>query len=164
MLKCRWFPTISTWYRILRDRVLGTATIVVRYNAQTVQYIVRVVIVRYRTTGKRLFTQQVLFIIHLSVIQHFYIICWIIYPHHQQTDKIIINHNQSQSVIVNHQTLYKLTISTTTNPPITTLYIKSPTHSFYLYHLTVQQNSATLLIKQVFDVWQASSTCNKYTN
>lgn len=55
---------------MLRDRVLDTATIVVRHNAQTVQYIVRVVIVRYRTTNKRLFTQQVLFIIHLSVIQH----------------------------------------------------------------------------------------------
>lgn len=43
---------------------------VVRYNTQSVQYSVRVVIVRYRTTGKRLFTQQVLFIIHLSIIQH----------------------------------------------------------------------------------------------
>ena len=55
---------------ILRDRVLDTTTIIVRHNAQTVQYIVRVVIVRYRTTNKRLFTQQVLFIIHLSIIQH----------------------------------------------------------------------------------------------
>ena len=55
---------------ILRYRVLDTATIVVRYNAQTVQDIVRVVIVRYRTTCKRPFTQQVLFIIHLSIIQH----------------------------------------------------------------------------------------------
>ena len=70
---------------ILRYRVLDTATIVVRYNAQTVQYIVRVVIVRYRTTNKRLFTQQVLFIIHLSIIQHFYIMCWIVYPRHQPT-------------------------------------------------------------------------------
>lgn len=43
---------------------------VVRYSIQTVQYFVRVVIVRYRTIGKRLFTQQVLFIIHLSIIQH----------------------------------------------------------------------------------------------
>ena len=57
---------------------------VVRYSVQTVQYYVRVVIVRYRTTGKRLFTQQLLFIIHLSIIQHFYIICCIIYPHHQR--------------------------------------------------------------------------------
>lgn len=56
---------------------------VVRYSVQTVQYIVRVVIVRYRTTNKRLFTQQVLFIIHLSIIQHFYIMCWIVYPRHQ---------------------------------------------------------------------------------
>lgn len=62
--------------------VLDTATIVVRHNAQTVQYIVRVVVVRYRTTNKRLFTQQVLFIIHLSIIQHFCIICWIVYPYH----------------------------------------------------------------------------------
>lgn len=55
---------------------------VVRYSVQTVQYIVRVVIVRYRTTNKRLFTQQVLFIIHLSIIQHFCIMCWIVYPYH----------------------------------------------------------------------------------
>lgn len=133
---------------------------IVRYSIQTVQYSVRVAIVRYRTTGKRLFTQQVLFIIHLSVIQHFYIICWIIYPHHQQTDKIIISHNQSQSVIVNHKTLYKLTI----HPPITSLYTKPPTNSFCLYHLTAQQNHATLLSKQVFDVWQTSNACNYYTN
>lgn len=107
---------------------------VVRYNTQSVQYSVRVVIVRYRTTSKRLFTQQVLFIMHLSVIQHFYIICWIIYPHHQQTGKITINHIYSQSVIVNYQTLYKLTINT----PITPTYIKPPTHNFWLYHLTAQ--------------------------
>lgn len=81
----RQFPTISTQYRILRNRVLDTATIIVRHNAQTVQYIVRVVIVRYRITNKRLFTQQVLFIIHLSIIQHFYIMCWIVYPRHQPT-------------------------------------------------------------------------------
>lgn len=43
---------------------------IVRYSIQTVQYSVRVAIVRYRTTGKRLFTQQLLFIIHLSIIQH----------------------------------------------------------------------------------------------
>ena len=65
---------------------------VIRCSAQTVQYIVRVALVRYRTTNKRLFTQQVLFIILLSIIQHLYIICWIIYPHHQHAGKIIINH------------------------------------------------------------------------
>lgn len=133
---------------------------VVRYNTQSVQYSVRVVIVRYRTTIKRLFTQQVLFIIHLSVIQHIMQKCWIIYPHHQHTCKITINHIYSQSVIVNHQTLYKLTFY----PPITSLYTKPSTHNFYLYHLTAQQNSATLLTKQVFDVWQTSNACNYYTN
>lgn len=133
---------------------------VVRYNTQSVQYSVRVVIVRYRTTSKRLFTQQVLFIVRLPIIQHFCIICWIIRPHHKYTDKIIISHNQSQSVIVNHKTLYKLTI----HPPITPTYIKQPCHSFYLYHLTVQPNHATLLSKQVFDVWQTSSACDYYTN
>lgn len=43
---------------------------VIRCSVQTVQYIVRVALVRYRATNKRLFTQQLLFIIHLSVIQH----------------------------------------------------------------------------------------------
>lgn len=61
---------------------------VVRYNTQSVQYSVRVVIVRYRTTSKRLFTQQVLFIIHLSIIQHFYIMCWIVYLRHQYKIKL----------------------------------------------------------------------------
>lgn len=55
-------------------------------------------------------------------------------------------------------------IQTTTNPPITQLYTNQPCYSFYLYHLTAQQNSATLLVKQVFDVWQISSTCDNYTN
>lgn len=68
--------------------LLDTATIVVRHNAQTVQYIVRVVIVRYRTSSKRPFTQQLLFIIHLSIIQHFYIMCWIVYLRHQHKIKL----------------------------------------------------------------------------
>ena len=98
---------------------------VVRYNVQAVQYSVRVVIVRYRTTGKRLFTQQVLFIIRLSIIRHFCIMCWIVYPYHQHkikfhdtqhlqnnislSYKITNKQNRSHFIIVNHQTLYKLT-------------------------------------------------------
>lgn len=109
---------------------------VVRYNTQSVQYSVRVVIVRYRTTNKRLFTQQLLFIIHLSIIQHFYIMCWIVYPRHQHKIKLHATpHQQNNIFFITH------------NQPITQLYTKPPTHNFYLYHLTAQSNSATLLTK-----------------
>ena len=81
---------------------------VVRYNTQSVQYSVRVVVVRYRTTSKRLFTQQVLFIIHLSIIKHFYIICWIIYPYHQHKIKLYATPHQQNNIslsnkIINNQ-------------------------------------------------------------
>ena len=79
---------------------------VVRYSIQTVQYFVRVVIVRYRTIGKRPFTQQVLFIIHLSIIQHFYIMCWIVYPRHQYKIKL--------HATPHHKPTYNLTLYQTT--------------------------------------------------
>lgn len=89
--------------------LLDTATIVARYNAQTVQYVVRVVIVRYRTTNKRLFTQQLLFNKHLSTIQHFYIMCWIVYPRHQYKIKLHATTNH-------HKPTYNTTLYQTTHP------------------------------------------------
>lgn len=92
---------------------------VIRCSVQTVQYIVRVALVRYRTTNKRLFTQQLLFIIHLSIIQHFYIMCWIVYPRHQHKIKLhAIPHQQNDIFFITQyqppQPTYNLTLYQTT--------------------------------------------------
>ena len=111
---------------------------VVRHNAQTVQYIARVVIVRYRTISKRPFTQQLLFIIHLSIIQHIMQKCLIFHLHYQYKTKLHAtlhpqnNISLSGKTIVTHQTLYKLTIHHT----ITTLYTNYTHYTHNLYHLT----------------------------
>lgn len=92
---------------------------VVRYNTQSVQYSARVVIVRYRTTSKRLFTQQVLFIIHLSIIQHFYIMCWIVYPRHQYKIKLHATpHQQNNIFFITHKPTYNSNLYKTTHPQL----------------------------------------------
>lgn len=78
---------------------------------------------------------------------------------------IIITHNRSKTLAIDQSYNNRLNIATTYNTPlITSLYTKPPTYTHNLYHLTAQPNHATLLSKQVFDVWQTSSTCDNYTN